>query len=1016
MPSKTKKKSKIPPSPSNSAQSASSPSIPSSPALQSEPEITSEDARKLIDESAIAYPSLVSIDAAFVGRIERVEPYSTSSSHAAVVWLSESAMVASGIVSGSIVSVCLAARKSEIGDGFPLSAFRSDDWRQCGLNAADRKAKKAGQYFALAVVYPSSKVLKNEVQLSWSLSCTMGNPAHGMTTFIFPIQCCSTIGLPNGTHKGHDLNDVSFLNIRTCKDLFLEFTPSKNGLNVENRVLFPTNSRSESNFDQFENGVSSSPRTPLPYQSKLNPSIASNMPSNSCQQVISNVCPSNGTLFSTYDIGSDFGDKKSKELLEVPAAHWLHGRHLIYGNIVAIPIFGEILFFSTTGARCHGTKVHLNSSLVSEKQNMTFRSFQDKDHIILRVSCLIQWGITVKVSDKIELWYFYLELINIFFSKLFSNFGSQTVKGVLLHGPSGTGKTSLALSCVNDAGVNLFSVKGPELISPLLGESEQSLNEVFDSASQGAPAVVFIDELDAIAPARKDGSEELSQRMVATLLTLMDGIDSSDGILVIAATNSPNSIDPALRRPGRFDKEIEIGVPSPNQRLDILKILLTDMVHSLVDSQIQHLALSMHGFVGADIAALCNEAALVCLRRHIYLKKNSISSSGTVDEEPVSPFSTCVDAPSKAVKPLQFDSEDKHKTDTSFPAAQCNGDYVVSRVAEEDFLEVSFDDFEKAKMSVKPSAMREIMLEVPKVRWEDVGGQKEVKMQLVEAVEWPQKHHDVFMRYGIQPPTGVLLFGPPGCSKTLMARAVASEAGLNFFAVKGPELFSKWVGESEKAVRSLFARARENAPSVIFFDELDGFAIVRGKESEGASVGDRVMSQLLVELDGLHQRVNVTVIAATNRPDKIDSALLRPGRFDRLLYVGPPNESDREDIFQIHTRKMPCGCDVNLKELSHLTEGCTGADISLICREAALAAMEESLDVAQISMTHFKIGLSRVQPSDIHSYHEFSTKFQMLVLNGARKDDEECEPTRGLPSRSWLKSLFATVATSKASS
>ncbi|KAK9164510.1 hypothetical protein Syun_005412 [Stephania yunnanensis] len=697
------------------------------------------------------------------------------------------------------------------------------------------------------------------------------------------------------------------------------------------------------------------------------------------------------------------------------AAHWLHVTAGTDAFPCEAPTFnvdhGNIAFLVG-----HGTKVHLNSSLLSEKQvpvedgsssmELEFGDTRDKE------ACQIPklGGLSEEFDMLKDI------IISLSEKDSQSSFGSLTVKGVLLHGPSGTGKTSLALSCVNDAGVNLFSVKGPELISSLLGESEQSLHEVFDSASQAAPAVVFIDELDAIAPARKDGSEELSQRMVATLLTLMDGIDSSDGILVIAATNRPNSIDPALRRPGRFDKEIEIGVPSTNQRLDILKVLLTDMVHSLVDSQVQHLASSMHGFVGADIAALCNEAALVCLRRYINLKKTSISSSGTEDEVSVSPSSTCVDASSKAVKSFQFDPEYQHKIDSSFPTAQCNCDFVVSRVGEEDFLEVSFDDFEKAKMSVKPSAMREIMLEVPKVRWEDVGGQKEIKMQLVEAVEWPQKHHDVFTRYGIRPPTGVLLFGPPGCSKTLMARAVASEAGLNFFAVKGPELFSKWVGESEKAVRSLFAKARDNAPSVIFFDELDGFAIVRGKESEGASVGDRVMSQLLVELDGLHQRVNVTVIAATNRPDKIDSALLRPGRFDRLLYVGPPNESDRVDIFRIHTRKMPCGSDVNLKELAHLTEGCTGADISLICREAALAAMEESLDVAQISMAHFKIGLTRVQPSDIHSYHEFSTKFQRLVLNGAGKDDEECQPTRGLSIRSWLKSLFGTVAMSKASS
>lgn len=296
-------------------------------------------------------------------------------------------------------------------------------------------------------------------------------------------------------------------------------------------------------------------------------------------------------------------------------------------------------------------------------------------------------------------------------------------------------------------------------------------------------------------------------------------------------------------------------------------------------------------------------------------------------------------------------------------------------------LTVAFEDFEKARMKVRPSAMREVILEVPKVKWEDVGGQREVKTQLKEAVEWSQKHHDALSRIGTRPPRGVLLFGPPGCSKTLMARAVASEAGLNFIAVKGPELFNKWVGESEKAVRSVFAKARANAPSIIFFDEIDGLANIRGNESDGVSVSDRVISQLLIELDGLQQRVDVTVIGATNRPDNIDPALLRPGRFDRLLYVGPPNEADRQEIFCIHLRKVPCSLDVDIKELAHLTEGCTGADIALICREAAVAAMEEDLDALEVAMKHFRNAINQVCPSAVESYEELSTQFQRLVLS-----------------------------------
>ncbi|KAI5074246.1 hypothetical protein GOP47_0010207 [Adiantum capillus-veneris] len=563
--------------------------------------------------------------------------------------------------------------------------------------------------------------------------------------------------------------------------------------------------------------------------------------------------------------------------------------------------------------------------------------------------------------------------------------GLQPPRGVLLHGPPGTGKTSLALASATEAGVKFFPINGPEIISEYYGESEASLKEVFAAAHAAAPAVVFIDELDAIAPQRTEGSEHLGQRMVATLLTMMDGGDQGlQGVLVIAATNRVETIDPALRRPGRFDREIEIGVPSPSGRREILMSHLARMSHALVESDIEALAAATHGFVGADLASLCNEAALVALRNFVLKieqERDQVGLEGGVQESTGG-----------------TESEGTLLSSCTNQLGHLSLTTSWTTLLLEESLKTTVNDFEEAKTKIRPSAMREVMLEVPKVRWSDVGGQEDIKQQLQEAVEWPQKHMDAFSRIGTLPPKGVLLYGPPGCSKTLMARAVATEAGLNFIAVKGPELFSKWVGESEKAVRSLFQRARLAAPSVVFFDELDGLAVSRESGSDGVSVGDRVMSQLLVEMDGLGPRKAVTVIAATNRPDKIDAALLRPGRFDRLLYVGPPDEAARLKIFEIHTKNIPCAADVDKRGLANCTNGYTGADIASICREAAMAALEENLNVQEVSMRHFISALNIVQRSSNNVYSDLkiqkdirwqlmvSPVFKELRIKGVKND------------------------------
>ncbi|KAL6606584.1 hypothetical protein ACP70R_042237 [Stipagrostis hirtigluma subsp. patula] len=936
--------------------------------------------------AAAQFPALVPRGGAgcFAGTVVDVAPRGGSRGGEARLWLSEAAMVGAGLRPGCLVSVSLFASSCDQLDGFQLDNLFEECNRFFGLDVDnDLLYGEAGRNFVLATIFPSREVQKKGIKLSWDLACILGHPSVGRSMFISPLY----------TSQDQTQNvDVEILRVIKCKSLYLSLVPPKVGSS--------SGIESESNCHPVGNGIvlespKKIPSTPL--RRNESHDFAYNSGSSLC--------------LDPTTAKSALADEKVNELLQTSATRWLSGRHLLKGNYVPLSMCGKLSFFVVMGAELDSstldalhengklmstevsaklgeapvsflvdqtTKVHLSDSvcsekLVSDKQGLPSEFSMHADTRNEDSNFAPRLGGLSKESETIK---------GIISFSLADQIGLPRYKGVLLYGPPGTGKTSLASSCAYDAGANLFTINGPEIISQYFGESEQALYDVFSSAKQAAPAVIFIDELDAIAPARKDGGEELSLRMVATLLKMMDEIGPNDRVLLIAATNRPDSIDPALRRPGRLDKEIEIGVPSPGQRLDILQHLLIGVHHTLTSEELESLAQATHGFVGADLAALCNEAALIALRRYISLKESSSQQLARHDtsvdkcnnEETDGPLGYQISSISSSLSKLTMSLEDAL-------CARCDNTKSSESDDEKDekLLFVTTEDFEKAKMKVRPSAMREVMLELPKVRWQDVGGQAAVKKQLIEAIQWPQICPDAFERVGIPPPRGLLMIGPPGCSKTLMARAVASEAKLNFLAVKGPELFSKWVGDSEKAVRSLFAKARANAPAVLFFDEIDGLAVTRGHENDGTSVADRVLSQLLVEMDGLDQRIGVTVIAATNRPDKIDPALLRPGRFDRLLDVQPPDEADREDIFRIHTRSMPCSPDVNLNELARVTEGYTGADIKLICREAAVAALDENFDIPEVAIRHFKAAINRIKPSDLRFYQELAAQFRRFV-------------------------------------
>ncbi|KAL6475915.1 hypothetical protein MHYP_G00144140 [Metynnis hypsauchen] len=495
--------------------------------------------------------------------------------------------------------------------------------------------------------------------------------------------------------------------------------------------------------------------------------------------------------------------------------------------------------------------------------------------------------------------------------EIFQKYGIPPPRGVLLYGPPGTGKTMIGRAVANEVGAHMTVINGPEIMSKFYGETEARLRQIFAEASKRQPAIIFIDELDALCPKREEAQNEVEKRVVASLLTLMDGIGSeghSGQLLVLGATNRPHALDPALRRPGRFDKELEVGVPGAEGRMDILQKQLRSVPCEVSTEELQELADAAHGYVGADLAAVCKEAGLHALRR-------VLGSVPTLPDPEVM---------------------DKVKVTTS--------------------------DLRLAMTHVKPSAMREVAIDVPKVRWSDVGGMDDVKLKLKQAVEWPLKHPEAFTRLGIAPPKGVLLYGPPGCSKTMIAKALANESQLNFLAIKGPELLSKYVGESERAVREVFRKARAVAPSIVFFDEIDALAVERSSSSRSSGVGDRVLAQLLTEMDGIEQLKDVTVLAATNRPDMIDKALMRPGRLDRIVYVPLPDAATRREIFTLQFRNMPVHPNVHLDDLVTRTERYSGAEITAVCREAALCALQEDIKAEHITVQHFDAALAAVKP------------------------------------------------------
>jgi len=585
----------------------------------------------------------------------------------------------------------------------------------------------------------------------------------------------------------------------------------------------------------------------------------------------------------------------------------------VEGDMTLLSIFGSAVPLVVTRTRPHGPIKILETSTVQvlseptpEKKGISMITYEDIGGLREEIQ---------RIREMVEL--------PLRHPELFQRLGIEPPRGVFLYGPPGCGKTLLAKAVANESDANFYVISGPEIMSKFYGESEARLREIFQKAHETAPSIVFIDEMDAIAPKREEVTGEVERRVVAQLLSLMDGMGTRGNIIVIGATNRPNAIDPALRRPGRFDREIEIGVPDKKGRNEIVQIHTRNMPLA-EDVDIKRLSDITHGYTGADISALSREAAMKALRRYM--------PEINLEEERVPPEIL-------------------------------------------DKMVVKEDDFLSAYTEITPTAMREVYVEIPSVHWKEVGGLEEIKNELIQSVEWPLKKPEVFKRMGIKPPRGILLYGPPGCGKTLLARAVATESEANFISVKGPEIFSKWVGESEKAIREVFRKARTAAPAIIFFDELDSIIPRRGAGYSDSGASERVISQLLTEMDGIEALQNVVVIGATNRPDILDPAVMRPGRFDRLIDVPAPDSKALMQIFKIHAQSMPLSADVDLQEVAVKAKGYSGADVEALCREAAMNALRESIDAKEVTRKDFDKAMDTVRPSINPKMEEYYAQF-----------------------------------------
>ena len=600
-------------------------------------------------------------------------------------------------------------------------------------------------------------------------------------------------------------------------------------------------------------------------------------------------------------------------------------RTLVEGDTTLVMMLGHAIPFTVSKTRPHGiikvtaeTHVTILNEPAPEGKGLPRTTYEDIGGLHEEMQ---------RVREMVEL--------PLRHPELFQRLGIEPPKGVLLHGPPGCGKTLLARAVANESEANFYSINGPEIMSKFYGESEARLREIFQQAQQNAPSIIFVDELDAIAPKREEVTGEVERRVVAQLLALMDGLSGRGNVIVIGATNRPGALDPALRRPGRFDREIEIGVPDRKGRYEVLQIHTRGM--PLVPYKegekgegvnLDRLADMTHGYTGADLSALGRETAMKALRRYL-------------------------------------------------PQINLEEERIPPAVLEK--MEVQMSDFDNAYKEITPTAMREVYIEVPTVHWDDVGGLESVKQHLIEAVEWPLKTPEMFTKLGIRPPKGILLYGPPGCGKTLLARAVATESEANFISIKGPEVFSKWVGESEKAIREIFRKARMAAPSVVFLDEIDSITPRRGMGMSDSGVSERVISQLLTEMDGLVSLQDIVIIAATNRPDMVDSAVLRPGRFDRLIYVPEPDDKGRLQILKIYTKGMPISKDVDLNQLAIMTKYYGGADIESLCREAAMHALRKDVNSQEVTMKDFQDALKEMGPSITPDMEKWYKSFMQQV-------------------------------------